>query len=72
MVREIDENELDELLNLYLYLHEKSVPEMTDHLKNTWETIINDKNHHIIVNEVDTKICVLLRLRDYPKFNKKC
>ena len=65
MVREIDENELDELLNLYLYLHEKSVPEMTDHLKNTWETIINDKNHHIIVNEVDTKIvsscvCVII------------
>ena len=65
MVREIDENEVDELLNLYLYLHEKSVPEMTDHLKNTWETIINDKNHHIIVNEVDTKIvsscvCVII------------
>ena len=65
MVREIDENELDELLNLYLYLHEKSVPEMTDHLKNTWETIIKDKNHHIIVNEVDTKIvsscvCVII------------
>lgn len=28
MVREIDENELSKLLNLYLCLHEKSVPEM--------------------------------------------
>ena len=31
------------------------MPEMTEHLKNTWNTIIQDKNHHIIVNEVDGK-----------------
>ena len=65
MVREIDENELSKLLNLYLCLHEKSVPEMTEHLKTTWETIIKDKNHHIIVNVVDNKIvsscvCVII------------
>lgn len=65
MVREIEEKELNELLNLYLSLHEKTVPEMTEHLKNTWETIIKDKNHHIIVNEVDNKIvsscvCVII------------
>jgi len=65
MVREVYENELDQLLQLYLYLHEKSVPEMTEHLKNTWNTIIQDKNHHIIVNEVDGKIvsscvCVII------------
>ncbi len=65
MVREIAENELNELLELYLYLHEKSVPEMTEHLKNTWETIMQDVNHHIIVNEIDNKIvsscvCVII------------
>ncbi len=65
MVREVYENELDQLLQLYLYLHEKSVPEMTEHLKNTWNTIISDNNHHIIVNEVDGKIvsscvCVII------------
>ncbi len=65
MIREIKENELGELLNLYLYLHEKSVPEMTEHLKNTWDTIINDYNYHIIVKEVDEKIvascvCVII------------
>ena len=65
MVREIFVNELEQLLQLYLYLHEKSVPEMTEHLKNTWNTIIQDKNHHIIVNEVDGKIvsscvCVII------------
>jgi len=65
MVREIQENELGELLELYLFLHEESVPEMTRQLKDTWNTIIKDKNHHIIVNEVDGKIvsscvCVII------------
>lgn len=56
MVREIYESELHYLLELYLYLHEDSIPEMTEHLKKTWQTIINDKNHHIVVNEIDGKI----------------
>jgi hypothetical protein len=53
MVREVREDELNELLNLYLHLHEKSVPEMSEYLKSTWKTIIQDKNHHIIVKVVD-------------------
>ena len=65
MVREAIDNELDDLLKLYLYLHEKSVPEMTEHLKNTWDMIVQDKNHHIIVNEIEGKIvsscvCVII------------
>lgn len=56
MVREIYEKELNDLLELYLHLHETSVPEMSEHLRNTWETIIQDKNHHIIVNVIDGKI----------------
>ena len=65
MVREVYENELKELLELYLHLHEKSIPEMSEHLSNTWETIIQDKNHHIIVNIIDDKIvsscvCVII------------
>lgn len=65
MVREIKENELNELLELYLYLHEDTVPEMTDYLENTWNNIIQDKNHHIIVNEINGKIvssctCVII------------
>jgi len=65
MVREIRQEELNELLNLYLYLHEDSIPEMTEHLSKTWDEIISDKNHHIIVKEVDGKIiascvCVII------------
>ena len=65
MVREICKSELNELLELYLHLHESEIPDMTEHLKNTWDTIINDKNHHIIVKEIDGKIvsscvCVII------------
>ena len=51
MVREIDCNELTELLELYLHLHENTVPDTTEILNNAWNTIVQDKNHHIIVNE---------------------
>ena len=65
MVREIHKNELAELLELYLHLHEKEIPKITTHLKSVWDTIIEDKNHHIIVKEVDGKIlsscvCVII------------
>ena len=56
MVREIRENELQALLELYLFLHETEVPEMTAHLRETWEAILADENHHIIVKEAEGKI----------------
>ena len=65
MVREARKEELNDLLELYLYLHEDSIPTHDEHLKDTWDQIMNDKNHHLIVNEVDGKIvsscvCVII------------
>lgn len=65
MVREITESELDSLLELYLFLHEDSIPEKGVHLRRTWAQILRDDNHHILVNEVDGKIvascvCVII------------
>ena len=65
MVREVRENELDQLLELYTYLHEDGIPEKDQHLKDVWCAIMNDDNHHIIVNEIDGKIvsscvCVII------------
>lgn len=65
MVREAKEDDLKEILELYLYLHEKSVPEFTEHLTTTWKQIIQDDNHHLLVNVVDDKIvascvCVII------------
>lgn len=48
-----------------MFLHEKDIPEQSQHLQNVWNEIISDKNHHIIVNVVDEKIisscvCVII------------
>ena len=65
MIREAVKEDLKELLELYLYLHEDSIPEDSKHLRNTWNQIINDPNHHIILNVIDEKIisscvCVII------------
>ena len=65
MIREANKNDLNALLELYLYLHEDSIPNQDEHLENTWKQIMEDKNHHLIVNEVDDKIvsscvCVII------------
>lgn len=65
MVREANDWELRDILELYLHLHERSVPEMTAHLAQTWEQIMQDHNHHLIVKVVDNKIvsscvCVII------------
>ena len=65
MIREVQEKDLQALLELYLHLHEESVPELTEHLKKVWHTILADENHHIIVKEIDGKlvsscVCVII------------
>lgn len=65
MVRQIREEELPELLALYMHLHEDSIPERTDHLAKTWDQILHDPCHHIIVWEEDGKlvsscVCVII------------
>ncbi|MCR5638338.1 MAG: GNAT family N-acetyltransferase [Lachnospiraceae bacterium] len=65
MVREAKREDLRDLLELYLFLHEDSIPVMNSHLENTWGQIIGDKNHHLIVCEVDGMIvsscvCVII------------
>ncbi len=65
MVREVQEKDLNGLLELYLHLHEESVPELTEHLSKTWRTILTDENYHVIVKEIDGKlvsscVCVII------------
>ncbi|MCH5316410.1 MAG: GNAT family N-acetyltransferase [Eubacterium sp.] len=65
MVREAKKEDLKEILELYLYLHEDSVPETSEHLIKTWNQIIQDENHHLIINEINGKIvsscvCVII------------
>ena len=65
MVRETRHEDLQEILELYLCLHETAVPEASEHLAAAWGQILSDENHHLIVNEVEGKIvsscvCVII------------
>lgn len=65
MVREAAKEDLNGILELYLYLHETGIPEHTEHLEETWNNIISDKNHHLILYEADGQIaascvCVII------------
>ena len=65
MVREVRKEDLNALLELYLFLHEDCIPEMNDHLADVWNMIIEDSNHHLIVNEIGGKlisscVCVII------------
>ena len=56
MVREAKKEDLKGLLELYLFLHEDRIPKNDEHLEKTWKTIVDDPNHHLIVNEIDGQI----------------
>lgn len=56
MVREAYEKDLDQILDLYQFLHEEKKPEHAEHLLVTWKNILDDGNHHLIVYEIDGKI----------------
>lgn len=65
MVREAVQEDLKEVMELYLFLHEKSIPEFSEHLASTWNHIVEDEGHHLLVNIIDNKIvsscvCVII------------
>lgn len=65
MVREISENDLNGLLELYTQLHNNPFPDNDSNVISIWKDIIKDKNHHIIVMEengriVSSCVCVII------------
>ena len=65
MIREARNEDLPQILELYLHLHETDVPEMAENLRKAWTQIMEDENHHLIVCEMDGKIvsscvCVII------------
>lgn len=65
MIREIVESDLDNLLELYMQLHNNPVPDKNDKVMAVWNSILNDSNYHIIVADIDGKIisscvCVII------------
>ena len=56
MIREIAEKDLDGLLRLYMQLHDNPFPEKNDRVLGVWKSILDDKNHHLIVAEENGEI----------------
>ena len=65
MIREITNADFDGLFKLYMQLHDNPFPEKDERVTALWERILTDKDHHIIIAEVDEKIvsscvCVII------------
>ncbi len=65
IIREIKNDDFPQLMELYTHLHEKEIPEKDARVSAVWESILSDKNHHIIVAEAEGKIisscvCVII------------
>ncbi|MBR6580546.1 MAG: GNAT family N-acetyltransferase [Ruminococcus sp.] len=65
IIREIKNSDFQQLMELYTHLHEKDIPEKDARVSAVWESILSDKNHHIIVAEYEGKIisscvCVII------------
>lgn len=55
MIREVRIDEYQQLMELYLHLHETEIPpaELT---KDLWERLVNDPDYHLIAAEEDGKL----------------
>lgn len=65
MIREIVHSDFEGLMKLYMQLHDNPFPEKDNAVIKLWNTILKDKNHHIIVAEADGQIvsscvCVII------------
>lgn len=65
MIREINHQDFEGLMTLYMQLHDNPMPEKTNEIMALWNQILEDDNHHIIVAEEDGKIvascvCVII------------
>ena len=65
MIREINNDELGKLLDLYSFLHKNGPTEINGIIRELWNEITDDPNHHIIIAEKDdlfisTCVCIIV------------
>ena len=49
MISEATTKDLEALLMLYTYLHDNTMPEISESVEKTWQQIMDDPYHHIIL-----------------------
>lgn len=71
IIRYIQKHELRELLDLYKYLNKDDPDLMEDaELKKLWQEILEDRNHHYFVVDVDGKLvssCVMVVIKNLTR-----
>lgn len=63
IIREINVNDFDGLMQLYTELHNNELPIKTDRVIGIWNKVLNDKDHHVIIADDNGNIvssCVLV------------
>jgi GNAT superfamily N-acetyltransferase len=62
-IREAEEKDLPQLLELYTHLHGDTAPIVNAELEGLWKEILAGRNHHVIIGLADGEIissCVLI------------
>ncbi len=75
MVREIKHQDFEGLMQLYTQLHDNPFPNITDEVMQTWEKIVSDSNHHIIIDVEDDVIvssCVCVIIPNLTHGQRPC
>lgn len=65
MIREIAENDFDDLMKLYAQLGNNPIPQKSEEVLAVWNKILQNKDYHIVVADVDgavvsTCTCVII------------
>ena len=70
IIREAKEDDLQELLKLLMHLHGNPFPEINTHIKNIWQEIITDANHHVLlgfVGEALVTSCIIVVIKNLTR-----
>ena len=65
MIREIAENDFDDLMKLYAQLGNNPIPQKSEDVLAVWNKILQNKDYHIVVADVEGKVvstctCVII------------
>ena len=65
MIREIAENDFDDLMKLYAQLGNNPIPQKSEDVLTVWNKILQNKDYHIVVADVEGKVvstctCVII------------
>ncbi|KFI58670.1 GNAT family N-acetyltransferase [Bifidobacterium gallicum] len=67
MIREATTADIKDMLRLYAQLRNRPIPQVSEGISSTWQSILADPNHHVIVYEQSDEIissCICLIIPD--------